>query len=209
MNRTRAILVALVVVGMLAGCAPRDAEPTPPVAEAPVETPTPEPTRPTLEQLELTTEGLGELVVGQPVPAISEDLAIVRWEAGYCESGKPDGTPYAGAWVPNYPEVFPFVLDSTTDGLAGGDLTMIHVAVAGIPTSEGITVGATRAELEAAYGTFDDEVSGDWIDLYVLTGTTGQLTFEVVDDVVESMNVTPLGSELRTTARSDAGSACA
>lgn len=199
----------VLIIGMLAGCTPSQIEPTPvPVAEAPVETPTPEPTKPALEQLVLTTDGIGDLLVGKPVPTVSEELAIVRWEPGYCQSGMPDTAPYSGAWLPNYPEALPFVVDSTSDGLAGGDLTMIHVSLAGIPTAEGITVGATRAELEAAYGEFDDEVSRGPFDLYVLAGVTGQLSFEVVEDVVESMNVTPLGSELRTTARSDAGFPC-
>ena len=73
---------------------------------APVETPTPtpEPTKPALSELVLTTEGLGDLVVGEPAPDTDPELALVEWDPVNCVvegSGLSEGDPGAGSWVPS------------------------------------------------------------------------------------------------------------
>ena len=209
MNRTRVILVAAVVVGMLVGCAAQDAEPTPsPVAESPVETPAPEPTQPALADLVLSTEGLDYLLIGQPVPAVDEQLAIVAWDPAVCENDTIEGEPYAGAWLPAFPDEFPFVVDDTTGGLRDGDLVSILVPTPGISTSDGIAVGSTKAELDAAYPAFDEHVSHPEYDLYVIDGTAGQLVFDLSDGLVAAIQVTPVDEQPGSTRGGDASFPC-
>ena len=211
----RVILVAAVVVGMLVGCAPRDAEPTPPpVAETPIETPAPEPTKPPLSELYLHPDGLGPLVVGEAPPVTDPEVDVAIFDEDYCAQEVADGAiSDPGKWVANYPvdgaefPQLPFAVQ-VTDGV----LTALFTQNPAIHTENGVGVGSN---LDALLAEHPDavRVSKDFIDLYVITGSTGQLVFEVGKansigydpDIIALAHVIPIDVEPYSFANSDAG----
>jgi len=204
-------VVALTV--LLAGCATEPpaeiTEPAPIVTETPTPTPTQEPTKPALDELVLTTEGLGYLVIGQPVPSIDPSLAIVEWVDGWCQAGVADDQPYTGAWQPAYDTEHAFVIDGTSDGLRDGSLTMIWLAKPGIESDAGLSVGDSLADLTSAYASFDQRAAVYQSEVYVIDGTAGRLVYEVYEGAIASISSIPAGTEPRTNAGSDAGFPCA
>jgi hypothetical protein len=188
---TVALIGAGVALGMT-GCAPAtgSAGPssTPPTSSSSSSTPSPVATKPTLDQLTISTAGVGNLLIGAPVPAEPASTAPVTFNPIACvsaEQGIAAGDPRAGAWVANYPKSTqsygpgdPFVL-LTTDGTEAGDISVLWVWAPGIHTSTGIEVGSTLAALQRAYPHFDDSASGFASDVYVIEGSNGWLHFEV------------------------------
>ncbi|MGV8883998.1 MAG: hypothetical protein ACOH1T_00220 [Microbacteriaceae bacterium] len=181
MNRSRVILAAIVVVTLLGGCAPTDADPTPPpVAETPAETPAPEPTKPALDELVLSANGLGPLVIGEAPPVTGPELDVAIFDDDFCADDVANGfITDPGKWVANYPTSgteypeFPFSI-LVEDGV----LTNLYETSPLIHTAGGVGVGSTVAELRAAHPDAV-RISKDYIDLYVIAGENGQLVFEV------------------------------
>ena len=216
MNRMRVILVAALAVGMLVGCAPRDAEPTPPpVAEVPVETPepTPEPTKPQVSELVLTTDGLDYLKIGFPVEERPDATALAVWIVDHCDA---DNGAKRSAWAPNYPgaeEPFYFF----TAGEKSGAITWIIANDPSIATPEGIHVGSTEAEVLAAYPDASLLTDNPWTHRYIVDGDAGRLIIEVgaVEDgdlaegMVGILSVGSLEGGTGGLANSGAGATCA
>ena len=246
------IVLALAVSMSLASCTPEpDALPEPSTSATPTQTappatgsstPTPGEAapaiRPALTDLVVTPDGIGSLVVGQPVPDEAADIALMSWNPTYCADGTPEGmetpaagTPFAGAWVANYPDVpnifgtltGPFNL-TTDEGGEDGPISWINVWGGDVATEAGISAGSSRSELEAAYPTFDAVAPGDLADVYVLRGTgASELWIEVANtetsagsdywegDIPEHvlwLRVVPTGLEPRSFAGGDGGGPC-
>ena len=181
MNRTRTIITVILAATLLAGCAPRDAEPTPPpVAETPVETPTPEPTKPELADLVLSPKGLGDLAIGEAPPQTNPEVDTLIFDEDFCAEDVASGAiTEPGKWIANYPTdgtdyaQFPFaalVLDGVVKNLVVDDPL--------IQTEGGIGVGSSLDELLAAHPDAV-RIPKTYMDLYVIAGTSGQLVFEV------------------------------
>ena len=183
MAPVRVILVAAVVVGMLAGCAPRDAEPTaPPVAETPIETPAPEPTRPAIDELVLSPEGLENLVIGEEPPVIDPALDILVFDADACQAEVDEGfITDPGKWLPAYGDPLageaPFSA-FVTDGI----LRELAIFDPAIMTEDGLGLGSSREDVLAVYPDAEVVEVGPNTDLYVVTGEHGRILFEIGED---------------------------
>lgn len=188
MSRIRGLsLVAVLGVAALAmtGCSPDDGgtpAPTETVA-GPSETPTPTPdaSKPTLDELFLTTEGMGELTFGETPPSDSPAVNLVTFDANAC---KAEGLP--GLWLSTYPDIdeglgpqAPFAVQVLSDAL-----TRIDVNSTDIYTDTGIHIGSSLDEVLGVYSGGPDQVlnHADVSDVYVIKGTKGQLQFEVAVD---------------------------
>lgn len=194
--------VALGVV-QLAGM--RGADPTPPASTAPAPAPTDEPTtpapttpsddpveptdeptapadtRPPLEDLVISLDGLGPLAIGSTVPATPAPTDLIRWDADFCA-----GTEVPGRWLTSYDDLIdadgkhwqPFSVSVFED-----HVLRINVQVAGPHTAEGIEVGSTLAQLQAAYPGLEKVRSavdtGIPIDAWGLRDGETTLVFEV------------------------------
>lgn len=222
---------------LLVGCSststagPGPAQPTSSASPSVSASPTPTADAPPeLSSLTLTTEGLGSLVIGSPVPDQDSPASLVTWDAEYCEGlPTPDGN-WAGAFVPAYPqadspalgerEVFVLV---TEDGTPEGDIAALRMLSAEVVTEEKIGVGSTREELLAAYPSFDDTTAEQLSDTYAINGEAGRLVFEVAKepaapfegyweadlvDTVLWMSVLPAGTPLHALAGGDGGGPC-
>lgn len=156
------------------------AEPT----SDPDRAPAPEPTRPPFESLVVTTEGLGSLKLGETIDE-NPASAMVQFDPDFCaeEFGETARSERElGRWLPHpdYPvqsgtamgEAFaPAVSD--TKVFLGAEIW--HPA---LRTPEGIGIGSTRAEIEAAYPNAE---TTDFLHtrVYVISGSTGELHLEV------------------------------
>jgi hypothetical protein len=125
------------------------------------------PGSPLLEaDLYLTSEGLGDLRIGQSIPSSS---ALVTWIGDYCGD-------YGGAWIAtgDYENRF---LVFTEGGKKNGKLTRIAVLSNSIPTKSGVRVGMTIAELQQVFPTFDDVIVNIG-NHYIIEGTNGEVSFD-------------------------------
>jgi hypothetical protein len=187
-------MLVLAVASSAAGCAltVQSGDPAPSSSVgSPAPPPDPSPTKPALADLVIGPDGLGSVALGQPVPHQADSVAVVRWDSEHCAGvaagrGEPfDRTkPWSGAWIPAYPN-YPFTV-LTDNGLQTGTVALVSVASWDLDTSSvigtatGIHAGSsTRTELLAAYPTFDQVIHGDNSDVYVVTGSRGNLQFEV------------------------------
>jgi hypothetical protein len=150
-----------------------------------------------LGSLTITTEGLGALTIGEPVPtgadtSVAGDTALVRWDATHCLSddlGTSPGGPYAGAWLPSYPlaqspalgERPPFYL-MTADGFRSGPIREINLWTSDVATAAGIRPGDSRAAVLAAYPHIDEVTHNLLSDVYALNGVKGRLLIEVANE---------------------------
>lgn len=149
--------------------------PTTPLSEA---VPEPVASKPPVDQLVLTTEGMATLVLGSS-PSFSDpdsDL-ISRTEIQPCEGG-----PSRFSWLPNYPDVDPeeppFVVAVDNDRLEA-----VMTSDSRIVTDKGIRVGATRQQLMDAYPSgFDITTAGVESDVFVIVGEKGSLVYELALD---------------------------
>lgn len=199
---SRIVLVAVCMASLVgvSGC-------TLPLAPAPTETPSespsvsesaepdPEPTpltRPALADLELSAAGLGPLLLGEP-PATDPALRMVAFEPEGCTDaetgesfGVEAGDPGAGGWfidpsyrLPATPSFGGNPFGVGVDESAGNVVTRIDLYSADIPTDEGIRIGDSRAEVEAAYP--GASVAESYLtDIFVISGPSGLLQIEVV-----------------------------
>ena len=179
MRRAPIALIAAGVVLVLGGCA----APTPGSTFAPDPgesvTPTPDPAPPRLEELVLTTEGLGTLVFG----TIADSDPVTRMiyldpEACVYDGGPTSGSPEAASWAP---------IDAY--GTSGNQAFGVNVQDDGtvdrvdlyndtIPTDGGLRIGDSRADALAAYP--DAEIWHEWAtDVLVLPGVAGNIHIEI------------------------------
>jgi hypothetical protein len=189
---TAALLICLTACTPSETSSSGDETPTRTATATPTASATPEPapvpTLPELSALVVSTEGLGPVTVGAVVPADTSPAAITSWDEAYCTS---DGTvavgdPYAGAWVPNYPESASPYLGTrrafdivTLAGERDTAIQWINVWAPEVSTAEGIHAGSTVDELLAAYPGFDEVLESDISTVYALNGSAGRLLFEV------------------------------
>jgi len=187
-SRSLSVVLAVGIAALvLTGCTPETTE------LKPVETPTSEPapaattppvgSKPAVSDLVLTTEGLGELHLGETPPAENPTTDLVTHSLDACAG---TGSPTADLWLANYPESdegfgpqAPFAIQVT-----GDVLTRIDVNTSDIITDQGLALGSS---LDAVLGTYPggpDEVvnHADVSDVYVFLGTNGKLMFEVAVD---------------------------
>lgn len=157
-----------------------------PVAEpsstgTPTETASPDPAKPELGDLVLSTEGLGELQFGTIPSADNAAVNLLQFDEEACvEEGLP------GIWRATYPDIdegygltAPFAVKVKAEGI-----TRIDVKTTQIFTDSGIHIGSSLDEVLGVYSGGPDQVvnHADVSDVYVIKGTKGQLQFEVAVD---------------------------
>jgi len=134
----------------------------------------PTPTKPALSELEIGPNGMGDLVIGQPVPS---GTALVRWNPAACaETGLAVGQPGAGQWQSTYPDDpdGPFQPDPFRIAVAGGVQGAPIIAIGAnsphITTAKGIHLGSGHEDVFAAY---PDAASTDFSqsDVFSITGS--------------------------------------
>jgi hypothetical protein len=187
-------------LAMLAGCTlPLAPEPSATPSDSPSASPSadPEPTpltRPALADLALSPNGLGPLLLGQP-PESAPALSMVSYVPTACtdaETGESfgivAGDPEAGAWLIDAAYRLPATPTSSgnpfgvgVDETAANAVTRIDLYTSDIPTDEGIRLGDSRADVEAAYPAAS--VAESYLtDIYVISSATGLLQIEVVSE---------------------------
>lgn len=190
MTRTRPLPLVPVVAAallLLTGCDQQTE--APPAGEASAtptatETVAPDPAKPELADLTLSTEGLGELQFGSAPPTDNPALNLVTFDATACEA---EGLP--GLWKATYPDIdegygplAPFAIQVVDDGIS-----RIDINTAQIFTDSGIHIGSSIDEVLGVYSGGPDQVvnHADVSDVYVIKGTRGQLQFEIAVDRIE------------------------
>ena len=187
MSRIRGLSIIAVVATaglLLTGCDQQSelppVEETSPTPTA-TETSAPDPTKPKLGDLTLSTEGLGELQFGSTPPSNNPAVNLLTFDDDACEA---EGLP--GIWKATYPDfdegfgpMAPYAVQVKDDGV-----TRIDVNTAQIFTDTGIHIGSSLDEVLGVYSGGPDEVinHADVSDVYVIKGTKGQLQFEVAVD---------------------------
>jgi len=217
MNISRPLIGAAALLVLLTGCASEAPEPIaePPVVvktPTPTPTPTPEPTKPALDELVLTTEGLGYLVPGQPIEEVADDVAIVIFDENACR-GLVGYEQDFDRWVSNYPEGDEAFYVFTNMGKKDGALLTIVSRTEALRTDTGLGVGSTVDELTAAYPELRT-VPKEGFTIYIVDGEKGKLQFEVQDDedgsdAVDFVTVVSRDAGDQGIARSGAGGTCA
>ncbi|MEO7722514.1 MAG: hypothetical protein ABIS08_11445 [Pseudolysinimonas sp.] len=217
------LVIGASLLVILCGCATGPIAGGTPSASSPsssgAPTPSPAPTRPTLSSLTIGTEGLGDLVIGQQVPAGDPSLAIVRWDENACDGGSAPA-----AWVAAYPKVTPgpwggpWPFGINTDGRARlAPITFILVTAPGVGTEKGIRVGSTRDQVLAAYLPSLTPTTGPQSVSYSLTGSAGRLQIEVPfadgtssqgTDTVAALSTIRVSEAPFTLAGGDGGAPC-
>jgi hypothetical protein len=230
-TRRLIVPVSAALVLALAGCtagSPTAADPTTTPATTATATATPEPVRPDLDDLLVSPDGVGPLLIGQPVVVETAETAIVAWNPTGCvEAALPDlaeGDPYAGYWDTTYsddPSTKDLVI-VTDDGTEGGPIGSLLVRSDAPTTAEGIHVGSTREELLRAYPDLVPEGDQNLTELYTIAGDSGVLEFEVAIETPELpgywtpeeigtvlwMRIVDGPDDVGSIAGSDAGGAC-
>lgn len=184
-----ATLLAITLAVALSACIPGGGgtpTPTGSPSATPTEevTPTPTPeTAPARADLALSPDGMGTLVFGV-APSTDPATAMLVLDTEYCTdanaglgTGFAAGSPEATLWVP---------IPAYRDGLYadfgvwvdGGVLNRIDLYDGTIPTTEGVRIGDSRADVTTAYpgATMVEEYL---TDIYVVTGAAGTLQIEV------------------------------
>jgi hypothetical protein len=194
MTRALACLSASLLLLSLAACTPAASAPTAePTADQPTESATPEPTGPPdLEDLTLTTEGLGTLAIGGPLPEAADESSLIVYDAEFCtddRTGTPagiePGSNAAGLWLPaeqyRTEDGQGFVRAPFGVGIWDDANQRIEIEDESLATDAGITLGSTAADIAAAY---DDVqlVPEGLVTLHVVNGSAGKLVFEVATE---------------------------
>lgn len=166
---------------------PSSPSPSPTATAAASPAPSPSPSRtatwvdpyPNIEDLVLTTSGLGPLALGVDI-ATNPGAAMVQFVANACyseEMGITEGR--LDRWEDNYPGS-PFHVDGNDMGL-----DRIDVVAPEITTDTGIHIGSTLAELQAAYPTLEAGVGGITSAVWWFKDEHGFLVFETQNSSME------------------------
>jgi hypothetical protein len=155
---------------------------TPSPSASATSTPDPE-TAPARADLALSPEGMGTLVFGV-APSTDPSTAMLVLDPEFCTDantgngmGIGSGDPEAALWVP-----IPAYRDGRDSDFGvwvdSGVLDRIDLYDDTIPTTAGIRIGDSRADVVAAYP--GATVVAEYLtDIYVVTGTAGSLQIEV------------------------------
>ena len=208
---------------LLAGCATADPAPTSsPTQAAPSATPSPTPsqTKPALDELVLSPEGLGSVVIGEAPPTIDPAIDVVIFDVDYCQADVDAGLiEDAGKWIPNYEPALSGPSREPFSVHVNGTVNTISIASDQIRTSEGLGLGSTIDDVRTAYPE-GVEQQGHETNLFIVPGVNGQLVFEVLAadstdpyygpdgapaGTVVFVRVHPAGQELRPWASTDNG----
>jgi hypothetical protein len=169
----RFLLVPVLVVVALSGCAGRDVPAARPTESAPTAIATsavPTPT-PTADATTLTSVGLGDLVIDEPVP---DDTELVEW-GDFCDSGT-EQWHAPGASLSDLGALGVTPKDWAKDGA----VEAIWIWTDAISTPEGIHNGSTRDAVEAAYPDAEIVEGLGRTNLYVVGNGSTNLVFEVM-----------------------------
>ena len=192
MRQARSIRLGVTVVFVavaLAACVPSTGQPTSaPTASdtqtpSPTPTPTPTPTAPPpIEELVLTTEGLGTLTIGeQPAAGLPASMVIFDPDACYYEGSEyPVGSPEMARWRANYPgETPPFGVGIGEDGV----LTRIDLFTSDIPTDSGLRRDGSIDDLIASNPDHaTPALTGQVTAVWVIPGVQGKLLVEAMTE---------------------------
>lgn len=143
-NQTLLAASALALTLALGACSPAPTEPTAPPAETPAPTaptsPTPAPPTAPVSANVIGLEGLGDLKLGQPIPAGS------TWAARGAQASDSCTTISS----PDYPGVYAIVTDGKVQRITVGQRSDVKLV-------EGIGVGSTEADVKKWFGGFREE----------------------------------------------------
>lgn len=201
-NRATSLTVVAVAVALLTGCAsaptvtPTTPVATPPSASAPAPTPTEDEPGADPAGWVIDFEGVGPLTIGgssadelpETAPAYTVDASgICPNPATSILQSASNPTIWVQASGEGADDIFLIAV--------GGDLPE-HARADGSPrTAEGVGVGSTRADVEAAHpaGTVETDPQGDLMRFVVdgegPTGEPRYLVFDFSDDVVQTILV--------------------
>jgi hypothetical protein len=127
---------------------------------------------PPLAELELTTSGLLPLTLGV-APASNPGAAMIEWIPDYCSFVEVDeATGDLGRWQPTYPDR-PFSVGATDT-----EVYRLDVWDTAIATPEGIRIGSTLAELQAAYPGLSSGAAGPTSTVWWIQDANGTVVFE-------------------------------
>ena len=194
----RLLVASTVVLALaLAGCAGTP-DPSSTVIAKPSPSPSPSaspssvavkpsasPTKPRLDELIVSTEGLGPLVRGQAPPVTDPALDILVFDPDGCYFPPEEGLAIPvlddyGIWLSNYgQEASSNRLGPFGVSMFEGKIALIGVYDEQIETENGAHLGMTREELLAAHPTLELETVGAGVDNYRLRGTTGDIVFSL------------------------------
>ncbi|MGB3414831.1 MAG: hypothetical protein WBA28_08970 [Microbacteriaceae bacterium] len=189
--RTKSFLISTVAIALLfaSGCVPNTPPAPPGSTETTSTTPTtttPEPTpttKPTLNELVVSTSGLGDLLIGGNAESLAASTELIYWDAEYCV--RPDGeTTEAnpGRWATTYDDARSFYGDLATPFFVDAHDGIIHrIDIFGedISDAKGIHIGSTRDQLLAAHPGMTVSYEGPLSDVYFKSDSAGTLAFEV------------------------------
>jgi hypothetical protein len=189
MRRARIALLAAATVLVLSACGgpTPGSTPAPEPEETVAVTPAPDPAPPRLEELVLTTEGLGTLVFGSVADA-DPATRMIYLDPDACafDGGPAPGDPEAANWVPieayGTGETRVFGVNAHLDGT----VDRVDLYDGTIPTDRGLHIGDSRADALAAYP--DAEISHEWAtDVLVIHGTAGDIHIEIAHDTGDAV----------------------
>jgi len=143
-SRIAPAFAAVSLIALLAACGQppeKASEPAPPAATAPAPAPTPAPTpTPTAPTKVIGLEGLGDLKIGQPVPA----------GGTWAERGAQTGDACRTVSSPDYPGVYAIVEQGKVQRITVGQRSDVKLV-------EGVGVGSTEKDVKGWFGGFREE----------------------------------------------------
>jgi hypothetical protein len=148
----------------------------------PRHTPAPEPTptetaSPVLQsEVYVTSEGVGDIRIGKPIPRKS---GLVEYDPALCNDS---GGKFSGGWKPRPPfdwdTIGAFAFDPvTTTGRIGDPVTRIWITSPAIPTKSGIRVGDTVEKLLSTFPDIEGPDASEGGPLYTVRGYAGKVVF--------------------------------